>query len=363
MNIIVKSLKKVIVLSLLIATAGISLKAQEMLNNERIVSMVNAKVDKALILEKIRKEKGTYDLSTNGCIQLKKLKVSDDIVAQMMQASSGLPAMSNDDVIALSQGMVSKDIILKKMQMSATKFDLNTDQLIRLKAAKVSDQVVKVMMNPDLMKVDDFSNYLSDPLAPHPQNLPAPTKARLTENGIYYEAFTPKINYIQLEPTTTNQTKKGSFGQSVAQAHTAGIAKVSEKVGLSNRSANLIIKDNRPVFYFAFSGDNRKDMNNVAESVFNGVASPNDFVLLRADVSKRGREVTIGKSSAYTRESGFTTGSVQFRYQKINNQLYKIYFDEDVPAGEYVFMLNKGSEFQSSLKLYDFSLQNNTKLK
>jgi len=80
-------------------------------------------------------------------------------------------------------------------------------------------------------------------------------------------------------------------------------------------------------------------------------------------VSKRGREITIGKSSAYTRETGFSTDAIQFRYKKISNELYKVYFDGDVPAGEYAFFYNKGSEFRSSLKVYDFSLQNNTRTK
>ncbi|MBK9413920.1 MAG: hypothetical protein IPN61_10990 [Bacteroidetes bacterium] len=54
---------------------------------------------------------------------------------------------------------------------------------------------------------------------------------------------------------------------------------------MSNTSVNMIIKDPRPVFYFIFSGD-RKNMNTVAESMFEGVASPNDFVLVKAESYK-----------------------------------------------------------------------------
>lgn len=337
------------------------LSAQELLTNETIISMSAAKVDKALILSKIKSERGNYDLSTNGCIGLRKAKVADVIVSEMMLATKKLPTLVNDDIIAMYQGDVSKDIIIKKIQSSPLKFDLKTDALIKLKTAKVPDQIVKIMMEPNSFKEDEFSNYLSDALAVHPQDLPVPAKSRVPENGIYYEVFTPKIAYSQLEPSTTNQTKSGSFGQVLAQSQTGGIAKVSQKVGLSNTTANMIIKDNRPVFYFAFSGADRKDMNNVAENIFNGASSPNDFVLIKAAVSKRGREITIGKSSAYTRETGFSTDAIQFRYKKISNELYKVYFDNDVPAGEYAFFYNKGSEFRSSLKVYDFSLQNNTK--
>ncbi len=335
--------------------------AQEVLTNQTIISMSNAKVDKSLILSKIKTEKGDYDLSTEGCVSLKKAKVADLIVGEMIIATKKLPTMLNDDVIKMYQNDVSKDIIIKKIQSSPLKLDLRTDALIKLKSAKVSDQIVKIMMEPNSFKEEGSSNYLSGALAAHPQDLAAPAQSRLQENGIYYEVFTPKLMYSQLEPSTTNQTKSGSFGQVLAQSQTAGISKVSQKVGLSNTTANMIIKDNRPVFYFVFSGADRKDMNNVAENIFNGAASPNDFVLIKAAVSKRGREITIGKSSAYARETGFSTDAIQFRYKKISNEFYKVYFDGDVPAGEYAFFYNKGSEFRSSLKVYDFSLQNNTK--
>lgn len=352
---------KITTMIILLFTLILNSNAQEVLNNQTIISMSNAKVDKSLILSKIKTEKGDYDLSTTGCVNLKKAKVADVIVAEMMMTVKVLPTMVNDDIINMHQNNVSKDIIIKKIQYSPLKLDLKTDALIKLKTAKVPDQIVKVMMEPKSFKEDEFSNYFADALAVHPQDLPAPAKSRVPENGIYYEVFTPKVSYSQLEPSTTNQTKSGSFGQVLAQSQTAGISKVSQKVGLSNTTANMIIKDNRPVFYFVFSGADRKDMNNVAESVFNGAASPSDFVMIKASVSKRGREITIAKSSAYTRETGFSTDAIQFRYKKISNQLYKVYFDDDVPAGEYAFFYNKGSEFRSSLKVYDFSLQNNTK--
>lgn len=350
-----------IILAYVLIFSAWSLRAQEILSNETIISMSTAKVDKSLIISKIKTEKGNYDLSTKGCVDLKKAKVADVIVAEMMMTVKALPIMVNDDIIDMHQNNVSKDIIIKKIQYSPLKFDLKTEALIKLKTAKVPDQIVKVMMEPKSFKEDEFSNYSSDALAIHPQDLPAPAQSRVPENGIYYEVFTPKVSYAQLEPSTTSQTKSGSFGQILAQSQTAGISKVSQKVGLSNTTANMVIKDNRPVFYFVFSGTDRKDMNNVAESVFNGAASPNDFVMIKAAVSKRGREITIAKSSAYTRETGFSTDAIQFRFKKISNQLYKVYFDDDVPAGEYAFFYNKGSEFRSSLKVYDFSLQNNTK--
>ncbi|CCH52824.1 hypothetical protein BN8_01857 [Fibrisoma limi BUZ 3] len=337
--------------------------AQEVINNQSIITLVRAKVARDLILDKIKASASRFNMSTNGLIELKQAAVPDQIVDAMMLASSPLPTLRNQDIIDLYAGGVSRDIITKKIQYSETSFNLSTDDIIALKTAKVPDQLVKVMMVPKRAQQQSMNpNLIAGALPPHPETLPVPARIRFGEPGIYYEEYkTPKPQYVQFEPTTTNQTKTGSVGESVANQYTGGITGTTSRVGLANKSANMVIEDNRPVFYLVFSGVNRKDMNNVAESVFDGVASPNDFVLIRAKVSGRGREVVIGRESAYTSESGFSAGAVPFRFKKISNTLYKVYFEQDVAAGEYAFLYNKGSEFTSSLKIYDFSLRNNTK--
>ncbi|SFF16220.1 hypothetical protein [Spirosoma endophyticum] len=339
------------------------LYAQEVLNNQSIITLVRAKVARDLILDKIKASASQFNMSTNGLVELKQATVPDPILDAMMLASSPLPTLRNQDVIDLYTGKVSREIITKKIQYSETSFNLSTDDIVALKAAKVPDQLVKVMMVPKRAQQQSTNpNLIAGVLAPHPETLPTAVRSRFAEPGIYYEEYkTPKPQYLQVEPTTTNQTKTGSVGEAVINQYTGGIPGTTQRVGLANKSANMVVEDNRPVFYLVFSGVNRKTMNDVAESIFDGVASPNDFVLIRAKVSGRGREVIIGRQSAYTSESGFSTGAVPFRFKKISNTLYKVYFEQDVAAGEYAFLYNKGSEFSSSLKIYDFSLRNNTK--
>ncbi|MBD2752413.1 hypothetical protein [Spirosoma validum] len=354
-----KSICLLIGLTFTVATAI----AQEVITNESIINMVRAKVARDLVLDKIKASASRFNMSTNGLIELKQATVPDPIVDAMMLASSPLPTLRNQDIIDLYAGKVSREIITKKIQYSETSFNLSTDDIITLKNAKVPDQLVKVMMVPKRAQQQSANpNLIAGALPPHPETLPIATRNRFAEPGIYYEEYkTPKPQYMQLEPTTTNQTKTGSVGEAVANNYTMGITGTTQRVGLANKSANMVVEDNRPVFYLVFSGANRKTMNNVAESVFDGVASPNDFVMIRAKVSGRGREVVIGRQSSYTSESGFGTGAVPFRFKKISNTLYKLYFEQDVAAGEYAFLYNKGSEFGSSLKIYDFSLRNNTK--
>ncbi|MBO0950909.1 hypothetical protein [Fibrella forsythiae] len=336
--------------------------AQEVLKNQNIITLVKAKIDRGLILDKIKASPSQFNMSTNGLVELRQAVVPDAIVDAMLLASSPLPTLRNQDIIDMYQGGVSRDVITKKIQYSETSFSLSTDDIVALKTARVPDQLVKVMMIPKRAQQQSTNpNLIAGALPEHPETLPIAARSRFAEPGIYYEEYkTPKPQYVQLEPTTTNQTKTGSVGESVAGQLTGGITGTSRRVGLANKSANMVVEDNRPVFYLVFSGG-RKVMNEVAESVFDGVASPNDFVLLRTKVSGRGREFSVGNQSAYTSETGFAAGSVPFRFKKISAQLYKVYFEQDVAAGEYAFLYNKGSEFTSSLKIYDFSLRNNTK--
>ncbi len=355
-------MKPVFLFLLMVVSTAVAVNAQEVISNQSIITMHKAKIARDLMLDKIKASASRFNVSTNGLIELKQASVPDPIVDAMMLASSPLPTLRNQDIVDMHQAGISRDVITKKIQYSETSFSLSTDDMVALKMAKVPDQLVKVMMVPKRAQQQSANpNLIAGVLPPHPDNLPVPARPRFSGTGIFYEEYkTPKPQYIELEPTTTNQTKNGSVGEGVANRVTGGITGTTSRVGLANKSANMVVEDNRPVFYLVFGGQ-RKEMNNVAESIFDGVASPNDFVLMRTKVSGRGREVTIGRSSDYTSESGFGAGAVPFRFKKVNNTLYKIYFEQDVAAGEYAFLYNKGSEFSSSLKIYDFSLRNNTK--
>lgn len=366
-----KNVKKVLLLISLIFFKTLIIKAQETLTNQSIISLSQAKISKELIIDKIKASKCQFAMNTSGVIELAKASVKDQVIDAMMLATSQLPIVRNQDVVDMYNGKVPKDVITKKIQYSDCDFSTTTEAMIQLKVAKIPEQLVKVMMEPKrAAKQSSNPNLIAGSLPVHPDNLPTPSRGSIAEPGIYYEEFSKKpIRYEQLEPTTTNNTKRGSIGEA---ATSSAISKISggqvkdvigtkQKIGLTNPSANFVIEDNRPVFYMVFAGNTRKNMDDAAESMFVGVASPNDFVLLRVKASNRGREFVIGRESSYTSETGFGEGAVPFRFKKISNTLYKLYFEQDISAAEYAFFYNKGSEFSSSIKLFDFSLKNNVK--
>jgi DNA-directed RNA polymerase subunit H (RpoH/RPB5) len=349
-----KKLPNLICLLICLFTGFSKIFAQETLTNESIISLTSAKVSNSIIVSKIKSSANNFDLSTSKLIDLKNQKVSDNILGEMMLACHNLPPMKNDDVIQLHNGKLGKDLILKKINLSQCNFNTSTESLIALKNAGVPEAITKVMMDPTTSTVT--SNAVAVALKDHPTNLPPPTK--LSVPGIYYEQFAPKTDYVMIEPTTTNQTKKGGFGESLGNHYSGGISGISTRVGLSGVHSSTTIEDKRPVFYFYLSLDG-KDVNQVKESTEEGVASPKEFVLVKATQTKRGREIQIARKSAFADEEGFAKGVVDFKIVKVSDRLYKVYFTNDVPAGEYAFYYNKSSDQKSSLKLYDFSLRNN----
>ena len=56
--------------------------------------------------------------------------------------------ITNDKVITMVQAGLPTSVIINKIRNSKTSFDMSTDQLIRLKQARVPDDVLNTMINP-----------------------------------------------------------------------------------------------------------------------------------------------------------------------------------------------------------------------
>lgn len=120
--------------------------AQDVLTNQSIIALCEAKVAKGVILQKINSSKSNFDVSTSGLVLLKTAKVPDAITETMLSVTSSRETIVNEDIIRLTEAKVAKNVILKKIRTSSNRFDLSTEGLIRLTSAKVPDVIVKSMM-------------------------------------------------------------------------------------------------------------------------------------------------------------------------------------------------------------------------
>ena len=78
----------------LIFTSALPALAQEVMNNDEVITLAKAGLNPTLIVGKIKTSKTNFDLSTNSLIKLKQAGVTDDVVAAMLEAKSGKPVTS-----------------------------------------------------------------------------------------------------------------------------------------------------------------------------------------------------------------------------------------------------------------------------
>lgn len=130
----------------LIFSKNLTIKAQETLNNQSIISLSQAKISKELIIDKIKASKCQFAMNTSGMIELAKASVKDQVIIEMMLATSHMPIMRNQDIIDLTQVQISKNVIKKKIDLSDCTFNTTTDGLIELKQRKISESLIEYIL-------------------------------------------------------------------------------------------------------------------------------------------------------------------------------------------------------------------------
>jgi hypothetical protein len=185
-------------------------------------------------------------------------------------------------------------------------------------------------------------------------------------SGIY---FKDGNQVTALDPTVVNIKKKGSL------ANPKAIGEIPGKE--ANYSVNSTTK-----FYFKFKPE-EKELNssnanatnkvgeenylNILMSGLNSKAiSPNEFKLIKLKVRRGKRSYMTGKYGAYgmTYENSLNSKEIaNFKYKKIDNNLYEIYF-QDLKPGEYCFVYMDNSKSNlaylntnNNSKVFDFSVK------
>ncbi len=119
------------------------------------------------------------------------------------------------------------------------------------------------------------------------------------------------------------------------------------------------IKNSQPTFYFFFSTEEKNLNDQMAPAWTTTATSPNEFLLIKFDQKKNIREVVTGSGTSVSDAGGVSEKQRQpFRFKKIENGIYEIYFEKDLKPGEYGFMY-AGTLAGSNLnpKVYDFGIE------
>lgn len=242
-------------------------------------------------------------------------------------------ALNNDSILKLSKAGLSDDLILSTIASAPAQFDLSTDGLIALKSAGLSDRVVAAMVA-----------RANRPATPAVSAAPTPTDpndpASPHEAGIY--AYTHKDGkpwMVQLEPSVYGSGKTSGVFTS---ALTYGIAKAKIKAVMRGEKSNIRLHEAPSAFYFYFENEQAGLSN--ANNPFNGTSTPNEYTLLRFEVSKDTRETIVGKFNAYGAQTGNDNKATEnFTYEKLRPGVYKVTLKEPLKSGEYGFVAPSGA--------------------
>lgn len=258
--------------------------------------------------------------------------------------------LTNNEIIQMTADGFSDAIITAKINQSSCNFDTSTAALRDLKAHKVSDTVISAMLNAPAQS----SSNSSSATAPQPPAPPPP--ANLWDNqdpGIY---LYQDGKLVEIDPTTYSGTKSNTLASTL----TYGLAKIKMRATVRGASANTVVTQSRPEFYFIFDLSNENRGRMMAGMSMFGATSPAEFVLANMQKKESSRECVLGEFNAFVSNTGARDKDVRdFSFEKLAKGVFKVIPKTDLAPGEYTFYYAgtpAGYGFAGG-KLFDFSVQ------
>jgi len=262
-----------------------------------------------------------------------------------------------DGVVSMVDAGLSDDLIIARLRKENKGFDLTTEEMIRLKKAKVTDAVLQVMLDPKAQVRQPAASVPiiaagagaarasgatpapgseakgdpNDPVTPH-------------DSGIYLMAKDRdgKPQMVVLERASYQGAKSGGY---LGSAMTYGIVKAKTKAIINGPHASIRVTEATPVFYFYFD-DKQAGLGKTYFGVGN-LSNPNQFSLVKLEVTKQNRESTVGQFSALGSSSGADSKAmIAFKSERIRPGLYKVSV-ESMKSGEYCFVASSNTGVQS----------------
>lgn len=276
----------------------------------------------------------------------------------------GQSALTNDAIIKMVKAGLGEDVIISMVHTQPANYTLTPEELIALKSAGVPDRIVAAMVTkysatgvstmfggkptgatPTAGTVS--AGDANDPMASH-------------DSGIYLYAKNRNGEYTLtiLEQAAYQGARTGSV---VGSAFTYGLKKIKMKAVIPGPHAGTVLPNPEPVFYFYFEDKAA----GLGAGVFGAgkVSNPNQFALLKLEVTKSSRETIIGEFGTLGSSSGTNQKSmVSFRSERLKPGLYKVVPNGPMKPGEYCFLASSplfgafGAGASGANQIFDFSV-------
>lgn len=238
--------------------------------------------------------------------------------------------LDNQQVMALVSAGLGDEAVIAKIETTQSTFDTSTPAIIALSQAGVSSDVIAAMITVgravEVQAAQEMSLDSPDPMVPH-------------YPGVYLLADgLAQPQMLAIDATTSNQTRTGGF---LGYALTGGIASMSFRTAIPNRSARVVTENTRPKFYFYFDQATSSLSGGARDGfwVSGAVTSPAEFSLVQFDVKRDRREARVGSFNIAGARSGvMEEDQIAFSYTLISPGVYEVVPSIDLEPGEYGFL-------------------------
>lgn len=292
----------------------------------------------------------------------KKVKLARLVFALVLfNGAQAQEPLTNDSIIKMVKSGLSEDVILSMVRTQPARYTVTPDQLIALKSAGVPDKVVAAMVDkgsgggavstgatPAAGTV--ATGDPNDPMSPH-------------DSGIYLYAR-DRDGYFKLTVLEQAAYQGSKTGGMLGSAFTYGIKKAKMKAVIPGQHASIRTPESEPVFYFYFE-DKAAGLGKGGFGA-GSVSNPNQFALVKLDVTKSSRETVIGEFGALGASTGTHEKSmVTFKSERLRVGLYKVVPNGPMAAGEYCFLVSQmnigavGAGAAGAAQIFDFAVNPN----
>jgi len=270
--------------------------------------------------------------------------------------------LTNDSILKMTKAGLSDEVIISMVRSQPARYTLTPEQLISLKTAGVPDKVVAAMVEKGaggrLPGAGTASGATpasgavaqgdpNDPMCPHDSGIYLYSKDR---NGEY--------KLTVLEQAAYQGSKTGGM---LGTALTYGIKKAKMKAVIPGQHASIRTPDSQPVFYFYFE-DKAAGLGKGGFGAA-AISNPNQFALVKLDVTKSSRETIIGEFGSFGSSSGTNEKSmVTFKSERLRNGFYKVSPNQPMGPGEYCFLVSQvnmgayGAGAAGAAQIFDFAV-------
>lgn len=274
--------------------------------------------------------------------------------------------LTNESVVKMVKAGLAESVILSMVTSQPARYSLSADDLIMLKTTGVPDKIVAAMVARNAGGTLGASGFNasgatpaagnvatgdpSDPLAPHDSGIYLYSKDR---NGEY--------KLTVLEQAAYQGSKTGGV---LTSALTYGLKKAKMKAVIPGQHASIRTPDSQPAFYFYFE-DKAAGLGKGGFGA-GAVSNPNQFALVKLDLTKSSRETIIGEFGVLGASTGTHEKSmITFKSERLRSGMYKVVPNGPMEAGEYCFLVSQanmgafGAGASGAAQIFDFAVTPN----